>query len=133
MVDKIEKILKARRDKSRLRIIDVLSEKPLCVCEELTEVLKLSPSTVCGHLNVVKDTRIVEDEKDQLWVEYRPCENEKFNFCNVNSFQETLKSNRKREDERKIVLPENREGICRKLKIIHRYIGTSEYTGIVEK
>ncbi len=52
MVVKIEKIFKALCDRSRLRIINILSLKPLCVCE-IAEVLGLSQSTVSGHLRVL--------------------------------------------------------------------------------
>lgn len=113
MVDKIEKILKALGDKSRLRIINILSERSLCVYE-LTEVLKLSQSTVSGHLRVLKDARIVEDKKDGLWVEYRLCKDYKFNSDIVNLINEALKSGRKMEDERKMALQANREVICKR-------------------
>ena len=70
MIKRLEKILKALAYKSRLRIINMLQDKPLCVCE-ITEVLGLSQSTVSGHLRVLRDADLLEDSKDGLWVEYR--------------------------------------------------------------
>jgi len=113
MLSKVEKILKALGDKSRLRIINMLGEKSLCVCE-IKEVLKLSQSTVSGHLRVLKDAELVEDEKDGLWVEYRLCKDEKFNSDIVNLIREALESDRKMEEEREMALQANREVICKR-------------------
>lgn len=70
MIDKLEKTLKALGDKNRLRIVNMLASKAMCVCE-ITQVIGLSQSTVSGHLKVLKEAGLVEDEKNGLWVEYR--------------------------------------------------------------
>jgi ArsR family transcriptional regulator len=113
MIAKIEKIFKALGDKSRLRILNMLGEKSLCVCE-ITQVLKLSQSTVSGHLRVLKDTGLVEDEKDGLWVEYHLCKDEKFNDDIMDLILDALKSDPKMEEERKKAFQANREAICKK-------------------
>ena len=64
-----EKIFKAFGDRTRLRIINMLIQKPMCVCE-MTSVLPFSQSTVSGHLKVLRDAEIVNDNKDGLWVIY---------------------------------------------------------------
>ena len=69
MIKKMEKIFKALGDKNRLKIINMLTLKPLCVCE-INSILPLSQSTVSGHLRVLKDAELVESTKDGLWVEY---------------------------------------------------------------
>jgi ArsR family transcriptional regulator len=69
MVKQLEKIFKALGDRNRLRIVNMLSQKPMCVCE-ITYVLKLSQSTVSGHLRVLKEAELVADKKEGLWVEY---------------------------------------------------------------
>jgi len=66
---KVEKVLKALSDRNRLRIVNMLTEKPMCVCE-ITEVLRLGQSTVSGHLRVLKEAELAEDVKSGLWVEY---------------------------------------------------------------
>ena len=70
MVRGLEKVLKAAADRNRLRIINMLQARPLCVCE-ITAVLGLSQSTVSGHLRVLRDAGLVLDDKSGLWVEYR--------------------------------------------------------------
>ncbi len=69
MMRQLEKIFKALADRNRLRIVNMLIEKPMCVCE-IQSVLQLSQSTVSGHLRVLKEAGLVEDTKEGLWVEY---------------------------------------------------------------
>lgn len=69
MIKKLEKIFKALGDRNRLRIINMLAHKPLCVCE-ITYILQVSQSTVSGHLRVLKEAELVIDEKDKMWVNY---------------------------------------------------------------
>ncbi len=69
MIKKLENVFKALGDRNRLRIVNMLFKKPLCVCE-ITYVLQLSQSTVSGHLRVLKDADIVIDIKNKLWVDY---------------------------------------------------------------
>ena len=63
------KIFKALSDKNRLRIVKMLEEKPMCVCE-ITAVLKLAPSTVSKHLSLLHGAELIEDRKDGKWVNY---------------------------------------------------------------
>jgi ArsR family transcriptional regulator len=70
MIRKLEKVFKALSDRNRLRIMNMLCYKSLCVCE-VTYILQLSQSTVSGHLRVLKDAELVTDYKDKLWVDYR--------------------------------------------------------------
>ena len=67
---------KALSHKTRLEIIDILVEKgDKCVCE-LTELLNVSQSTVSKHLKVLKESGIVDAEKEGLNVTYTlrtPC------------------------------------------------------------
>lgn len=64
------KIFKALSDKNRLRIVKMLHERELCVCE-ITEVLNLAVSTVSKHLAILKDANIISDRKDGRWVNYK--------------------------------------------------------------
>jgi ArsR family transcriptional regulator, arsenate/arsenite/antimonite-responsive transcriptional repressor len=70
MIRKMEKVFKALSDRNRLRIMNMLCHKSLCVCE-ITYILQLSQSTVSGHLRVLKDAELVIDYKDKLWVDYK--------------------------------------------------------------
>ena len=67
-------IYKALGDENRLRILLMLKERPLCVCE-IHEVLDIALSTISAHLKLMKNTGLIEDEKDGRWVIYRLSEN----------------------------------------------------------
>jgi len=69
-LEKQEHIFKALSDKSRLRILKMLLNKQLCVCE-MTEILKLATSTVSNHLSILSETGLILGEKDGKWINYR--------------------------------------------------------------
>lgn len=108
----VEKVFKALGDKSRLRIVNMLAAKSMCVCE-ITTVLKLSQSTVSGHLRVLKDAGLVEDEKDGLWVEYRLSRTNTFNAGILGLVSVELNSDPKMEEERTSALNADREILCK--------------------
>jgi ArsR family transcriptional regulator len=68
-MEKLVKIFKALGDKSRLRIVKMLQQRSLCVCE-ITAVLELATSTVSAHLSLLKEANIIADRKDGKWVDY---------------------------------------------------------------
>ncbi|MCU0284822.1 MAG: metalloregulator ArsR/SmtB family transcription factor [Acidobacteria bacterium] len=113
MIEKIEKINRALGDKSRLRIIYMLGQKRMCVCE-ITEVLRLSQSTVSGHLRVLKEAELVADSKDGLWVEYSLCLSNPFIKNMLELICSELNLDPDMEEERRLVALVNRETICKK-------------------
>ena len=64
------KVLKAAGDESRLRILNILRVRPMCVCE-IADVLGLAQSTVSRHLKILEESDLLARTKDGLWVEYR--------------------------------------------------------------
>lgn len=57
-------------DETRLRIIMLLAQEQLCVCE-LHGLLELSQPKVSKHLSKLKDLGIVSDEKQDKFVFYK--------------------------------------------------------------
>lgn len=64
------KVFKALSDPNRVRIVKMLEDKPLCVCE-IKDILGLANSTVSKHLSLLRDAELIIDEKDGKWVYYR--------------------------------------------------------------
>jgi len=54
---------------TRLKIIFLLAEQELCVCE-LEDILKISQPAVSQHLRVLKDAELVEEERRGQWSFY---------------------------------------------------------------
>lgn len=68
-MDQYVALFKALSDPTRLRIMALLAEKELCVCQ-IEDALRLSQVKVSRHLNVLRHARLVETRRDGLWVYY---------------------------------------------------------------
>ena len=62
--------MKALSDQSRLKIIKILAQKELCVCE-LTALLELAQPTVSKHLKNLEDAGLIESKRVGPWVNYK--------------------------------------------------------------
>lgn len=62
-------ILKALGDENRLRIIMMLRERTMCVCE-IDEVLDIALSTISSHLKILKQAGLIVDQKEGRWINY---------------------------------------------------------------
>ena len=63
------KVMKALSDPNRVKIIKLLQQKYMCVCE-LQGALKLAQPTVSKHLKILEEAGLVDYKKDGLWVNY---------------------------------------------------------------
>ena len=66
----ISNIFKALSHPTRLQIVKLLKEKPLCVCEILPQI-ESEQSNTSQHLSILKSQGIVDSKKDGLMVIYR--------------------------------------------------------------
>lgn len=64
------KITKALSDENRVRILLMLCNGELCVCQ-IIEVLNLAPSTVSKHLSKLHQAHLINSRKDGRWMYYR--------------------------------------------------------------
>ena len=64
------KVMKALADPSRVRILKLLQQRELCVCE-LNELFDLSQPTISKHLKVLEVAELVTFRKEGNWVVYR--------------------------------------------------------------
>lgn len=64
------KILKAMADPTRLRILRLLLQRDLCVCE-LMFILKMEQSRVSHQLRILRDADLAEDIREGKWIIYR--------------------------------------------------------------
>jgi ArsR family transcriptional regulator len=71
------KVFKAVADPNRIRILKMLQQKKMCVCE-LSAVLGITQPSVSRHLSMLRDAGLVRDERDAQWINYELCE-EKIN------------------------------------------------------
>lgn len=63
-------ITKALADESRVRVLLLLEQGELCLCQ-IIELLGLAPSTVSKHMAILIQADLVEWRKDGRWHYYR--------------------------------------------------------------
>ncbi len=63
------KVMRALSDKNRVKIIKLLNQKTMCVCE-LQGALGIAQPTVSKHLKILEEAGLVDYRKDGLWVNY---------------------------------------------------------------
>ncbi len=62
-------MLKALGDETRLRIINLLMENELCVCE-LETILLVSQPNISRHLQKLKQSGLITSKRDGQWIHY---------------------------------------------------------------
>ena len=83
------------------------------VCE-ITDILKLSQSTVSGHLRILKEAGIVDDTKNGLWVEYHLCRDRQMNQQLLDLAQTIFETDKEMQTERKRASRADRQILCKK-------------------
>ncbi|MFX1466731.1 MAG: ArsR/SmtB family transcription factor [Promethearchaeota archaeon] len=67
--EKLIQLFNALSDSKRLKIINLLLNRKLCVCE-FTEVLKVTQSTVSHHLSILESAGLIRGFKKGKWTFY---------------------------------------------------------------
>jgi ArsR family transcriptional regulator len=63
------KVTKALSDPTRVKILKMLQNKQLCVCE-IQSAINRAQSTISKHLKVLEEAGLITYKKDGLWVNY---------------------------------------------------------------
>lgn len=71
--------LKALSDETRLRIINLLYNGELCVCD-IMETLQISQAKASRHLIYMKNAGLVKDRRAAQWVWYALAKDERLQF-----------------------------------------------------
>lgn len=66
----IADIFKSLGDETRIRMLNLLNQGELCVCD-IEEVLGIQQSNASRHLNKLKQVGLIQSEKKSQWVYYR--------------------------------------------------------------
>jgi len=75
-------IFKAMADPCRLKILSLLREGELCVCEIMVAVDRPQSST-SHHLSILKDAGLIKERKDGRWSRYRLSEGAVIEMLNL--------------------------------------------------
>jgi ArsR family transcriptional regulator, arsenate/arsenite/antimonite-responsive transcriptional repressor len=117
-------IFKALSDETRLRIIKLLEQGELCVCD-ITAALDIVQPKVSFHLSALKEAGLIKDRKQGKWIHYSLSEKDLFRRMLILSTCERMQdsmiaSDRKRLDSflgkkeqgSKVVSPKSKVRCC---------------------
>lgn len=68
---------KALSDETRLRILSLLKDGELCVCD-IAETLKMTQPNISFHLGMLKEAGLIKDRKNGRWIHYSLDESDMF-------------------------------------------------------
>jgi ArsR family transcriptional regulator len=68
-MEKVATYFKALSDETRLRILKLLEEGELCVCD-LTAALEMTQPNISFHLGILKEAGLIKDRKEGRWSYY---------------------------------------------------------------
>ena len=70
------RVMKALSDPNRVRVVKLLEDRALCVCE-IQKVLGLAQPTVSSHMKILEDAGLVNRERQGTWIIYSQAEDSK--------------------------------------------------------
>lgn len=68
-MEELTTVFKALSDETRLRIIKLLEQGELCVCD-ITAALDMVQPKVSFHLGTLKEAGLIKDRKQGKWIHY---------------------------------------------------------------
>lgn len=94
-------IFKALSDETRLRIIKLLEEGELCVCD-ITAALDMVQPKVSFHLSALKEAGLIKDRKQGKWIHYSLNEKDLFRRMLILSACERMQDASIQEDRKRL-------------------------------
>ena len=69
-MEDIIQFARALADETRVRIIRLVMDEALCVCE-LADILQMPQSSVSSHIQVIRKAGLLASERCEKWIYYR--------------------------------------------------------------
>lgn len=91
-MEELVSIFKALSDETRLRIIKLLEQGELCVCD-ITAALDMVQPKISFHLSALKEAGLIKDRKQGKWIHYSLNEQDLFRRMLILSVCERTKEN----------------------------------------
>jgi ArsR family transcriptional regulator len=100
-VQEVLTIFKALSDETRLRILKLLENGELCVCDIVAALDTIQPK-VSFHLSALKEAGLITDRKQGKWVHYRMNDADMFRRFLLLSALERISAETVSEDTRRL-------------------------------
>jgi ArsR family transcriptional regulator len=76
-------------DQTRWRIVQLIADQPMCVCE-IADILQMPQSSVSSHVQVIKKAGILDSERCEKWIYYRVAQNYRHLLLKLSEFFEVF-------------------------------------------
>ncbi len=100
-MQEILSIFKALSEETRLRILKLLENGELCVCDIVAALDTIQPK-VSFHLSTLKEAGLIKDRKQGKWVHYRIDDSDMFRRFLLLSALERISSEAVAEDSKRL-------------------------------
>lgn len=90
------KVMKALSDPNRVKIVKMLQQRDLCVCE-INKALDITQPSVSKHMKILEEADLVQRHKDGQWVNYILNDDESNTF--ISSLLENIEDSLKKDPE----------------------------------
>lgn len=100
-MEELARIFKALSDETRLRIIKLLEEGELCVCD-ITASLDMVQPKISFHLSALKEAGLIKDRKQGKWIHYSLNEKDLFRRMLVLSVCERMQEKTLSRDKQRL-------------------------------
>jgi ArsR family transcriptional regulator, arsenate/arsenite/antimonite-responsive transcriptional repressor len=94
-------IFKALSEETRLRVLKLLEQGELCVCD-IVAALDLIQPKISFHLAVLKDAGLIKDRKQGKWVHYKIDDSDMFRRFLTLSILERISAESVKEDSKRL-------------------------------
>lgn len=100
-IDDLLNIFKALSDETRIRILKLLENGELCVCDVVAALDMVQPK-VSFHLSVLKEAGLIKDRKQGKWIHYRIDDSDIFRRFLILSVLERMSEDVIAEDKKRL-------------------------------
>lgn len=100
-IDDLLNIFKALSDETRIRILKLLENGELCVCDVVAALDMVQPK-VSFHLSVLKEAGLIKDRKQGKWIHYSLDDSDIFRRFLILSVLERMSGGVMQEDKKRL-------------------------------
>lgn len=111
-MDELISLFEALSDETRLRILKLLEDGELCVCD-IGAGLDMVQPKVSFHLKILKDAGLLRDRKQGKWVHYTIYDSDMFKRFLVLSVSDRIPAEAAKEDQERLAqFRQKRNAMC---------------------
>jgi ArsR family transcriptional regulator, arsenate/arsenite/antimonite-responsive transcriptional repressor len=100
-MDKVLNMYKALSDETRLKILKILEQGELCVCDIVAALNMIQPN-ISFHLGVLKEAGFIKDRRQGKWIHYRIEDSEMFRRFLILSTLERIPAKSVKEESKRL-------------------------------